>query len=337
MAKKIQSTGDVEVPKLLIDQVIGQEKSAELIRKAAAQRRNVLLVGQPGTGKSLLARAMAEIMPLNRLSDVLVYPNEDDQNNPLVRVIRSGEGQKIMEQAKVESKAQDDNSRFLSMIIPFGWFLLSYIIWSMKLISDIIFAATMILGGFIMVGVIVGSQMRVKVGVITPKLLVNNAGKKTAPFFDGTGARAGSLLGDVRHDPLQSFSPVNKFTIISNGSEKIISFEDLWNKISSKYPELVEKHEKGYEAIVVPRTEEVYTYGIKDGNVIKTRIYSMNKRPYDGEVVELSAGASKITLTPEHKVVVTAKESKEAGKLAVSKDKLVKIPKVSEVVTLSKQ
>ena len=41
---KLSSTKDVTVPKLLVDQIIGQEKAAELIRKAAIQKRNVLLV-----------------------------------------------------------------------------------------------------------------------------------------------------------------------------------------------------------------------------------------------------------------------------------------------------
>jgi Lon-like ATP-dependent protease len=37
-----------------------------------------------------------------------------------------------------------------------------------------------------------------------PKLIVDNTGLQHAPFIDATGARAGALLGDVRHDPLQS-------------------------------------------------------------------------------------------------------------------------------------
>ncbi|MHC1587555.1 MAG: ATP-dependent protease LonB, partial [Candidatus Syntropharchaeia archaeon] len=40
--------------------------------------------------------------------------------------------------------------------------------------------------------------------ILVPKLLVSNAGKDTAPFIDATGAHAGALLGDVRHDPFQS-------------------------------------------------------------------------------------------------------------------------------------
>ncbi|MFB6196919.1 MAG: ATP-dependent protease LonB, partial [Halobacteriaceae archaeon] len=39
---------------------------------------------------------------------------------------------------------------------------------------------------------------------MVPKLLINNADSQTAPFEDATGAHAGALLGDVRHDPFQS-------------------------------------------------------------------------------------------------------------------------------------
>ena len=50
----IKSSKDIEVPPLLIDQVIGHEESIETIKKAAKQRRNVLLIGDPGVGKSML-------------------------------------------------------------------------------------------------------------------------------------------------------------------------------------------------------------------------------------------------------------------------------------------
>jgi len=201
---RLASTKEVPVPKLLLEQIVGQERSVELIRKAAIQRRNVLLVGLPGTGKSMLAKAMSEIMPVQRLVDILIFPNDDDPNNPLVKTTKSGDGMKLIEQSRFEGRAQDDNMRLISLLLPLGWFILSYVLWTLKFIPDVVYAATLILGGFLMVGFALGSQMRMKGGVVTPKLLVNNAGKKIAPFFEATGARAGALLGDVRHDPLQS-------------------------------------------------------------------------------------------------------------------------------------
>ena len=90
----IKSSQDIEVPPLLIDQVIGHEESIETIKKAAKQRRNVLLIGDPGVGKSMLAKGMAQILPHEVLQDILVYPNMEDNNHPLVRSVPAGEGKK---------------------------------------------------------------------------------------------------------------------------------------------------------------------------------------------------------------------------------------------------
>jgi Lon-like ATP-dependent protease len=40
--------------------------------------------------------------------------------------------------------------------------------------------------------------------VLAPKVLVDNTGRKTAPFVEATGAHEGALLGDVKHDPFQT-------------------------------------------------------------------------------------------------------------------------------------
>jgi len=62
----------------LIEQVIGQEHAVEVVKKAANQRRHVMMLGIPGTGKSMLAKAMAELLPKEELQDVLIYHNPDD-------------------------------------------------------------------------------------------------------------------------------------------------------------------------------------------------------------------------------------------------------------------
>ena len=90
------TTEEVKVPTLLIEQVIGQEQGVELIKVAARQRRNVLLVGEPGTGKSMLGQAMAELLPKEELEDLLAYPNHEDQNTPRIRSVPAGEGKHIV-------------------------------------------------------------------------------------------------------------------------------------------------------------------------------------------------------------------------------------------------
>jgi len=200
----VKSTAEVPVPKRVIDQVIGQEKSVELIKKAAAQKRNVLLIGQPGTGKSMLAQAMAEIMPVSKLFDILIYPNHADSNNPKVSMVKAGVGKRILQKERLEARKQADNMRLISFLLPMGAFILSFVIWNLGWIPDVVFSALLLLDGIMMLGFVLGLQMRTRETKQTPKLLIDNAGKKTAPFIEATGARAGALLGDVRHDPLQS-------------------------------------------------------------------------------------------------------------------------------------
>ena len=88
----IESTEDIAVPKMLVDQVIGQEQGVEIVRKAAEQKRHVMLIGDPGTGKSMLAKSMSELLPKEELQDVLVYHNHEDNNEPRIRVVPAGKG-----------------------------------------------------------------------------------------------------------------------------------------------------------------------------------------------------------------------------------------------------
>ena len=85
-----KDTSSITVPESLIDQVIGQDEAVEVIKKAARQRRHVMLIGSPGTGKSMLGKAMSELLPVEELQDVLVYANPEDNNTPRIRVVPAG-------------------------------------------------------------------------------------------------------------------------------------------------------------------------------------------------------------------------------------------------------
>ena len=189
----IKSSKDIEVPPLLIDQVIGHEESIETIKKAAKQRRNVLLIGDPGVGKSMLAKGMAQILPHESLQDILIYPNVEDNNHPIIRTVPAGEGKKIVRATKGSARGHEERKTLLTTLAIGGILVIGFFYGK---ILEAIIAAALIL--------FISTQIKPKNNIMAPKLLVNNEDNRFAPFMDATGAHAGALLGDVRHDPYQS-------------------------------------------------------------------------------------------------------------------------------------
>ena len=202
---KFKTTAEINVPNKIVDQVIGQNEAVNIIKKVAKQRRHLLLIGQPGVGKSLVGQALADLLPKEKLIDILAYPNPTDENIPLIKTTKKGLGNKIITRAKLQSISSFKNQNIIffilviiAMISPW-WIRKEYgdVMAAASLIGSMIFLAAFIL--FLNVG------KRIKISnTLTPKLLVDNSKTKKAPFLDGTGAHSGALLGDVLHDPLQS-------------------------------------------------------------------------------------------------------------------------------------
>ena len=84
-----------------------------------------------------------------------------------------------------------------------------------------------------------------------------------------------------------------------------------------KYGKDIITNEKGYEAIMLPPEEKVYTLGYKDEKIVVSRILSLNRQPFDGEIVDIHAEGKTLSVTPEHKVN-TVEGSKDAGKISKS-------------------
>ena len=189
----VDTSSEIEVPPRLVDQVIGQEHAVEVIKKAAIQRRHVMMIGSPGTGKSMLAKAMSELLPKEEIQDIMVYPNGEDSNNPIVRTVPAGRAKQIVAAHKTEARKKVQFRNTLLMLLLVG--IIGYSFITFQWLMGIIAAA------FVFMALRYSTP---KEEALVPKLLVSHDPSAVAPFVDATGAQAGSLLGDVRHDPFQS-------------------------------------------------------------------------------------------------------------------------------------
>jgi len=200
-----KSTAELKVSSKTVDQVLGQDEAVNIIRKASEQRRHVLLIGEPGTGKSMLGMALAELLPKEKLVDILAYQNPNDENAPMIKTLPAGKGRDIVAKSRYDAMGMTIGSNILFFILVIAAMISPW--WARSHYkSDIMFAA-LFLGSMIFVAAFVlfiklGARLPVK--ILAPKIIVDNFRKKKAPFMDATGAHAGALLGDVLHDPFQS-------------------------------------------------------------------------------------------------------------------------------------
>ncbi|MEM0449195.1 MAG: ATP-dependent protease LonB [Methanomassiliicoccales archaeon] len=195
------TTAEIKIPEKLADQVIGQDKAVEVIKKAAEQKRHVMLIGEPGTGKSMLARSMTEYLPKGELQDVIAYHNPEDPNEPKIRIVPAGKGKEIVAAQKREAMQRKQQKASMVTVIVLMVVMLTVVLWLQT--GD---------PSFILVGIVAAAviffAMRYsgqrQENYMVPKLLVSHEENDMPPFIDATGAHAGALLGDVKHDPFQS-------------------------------------------------------------------------------------------------------------------------------------
>ncbi len=87
---ELETTADILIPDDPMKRVIGQDEAVKLARVAANQRRHLLLVGPPGTGKSMIAQALSLHLP-PVTEEIRVVHNPENPERPSVEVKRRDE------------------------------------------------------------------------------------------------------------------------------------------------------------------------------------------------------------------------------------------------------
>jgi len=80
-----ETTAEIAIPDDPLKRVVGQDEAVKLARIAANQRRHFLLVGPPGTGKSMIAQALSLHLP-SVTEEIRIVHNPENPERPLVEV-----------------------------------------------------------------------------------------------------------------------------------------------------------------------------------------------------------------------------------------------------------
>jgi len=209
--QKFKTTADIKVPEILLDQVIGQEPAVKIVRKASQQKRHVMLIGDPGTGKSMVARAMTSFLSKEELEDIIAYPNNDDSTNPHIRVVPGGKAKEIIKVQRDEAKKKKEQQSSMIISIALMILFLAGAAAFYPLFMDPpgeVHLEYLILGAIaaFMIFLIFSRGALTQRNTLqnVPKILVAHNKTDLPPFIEATAAHSGALLGDVRHDPFQS-------------------------------------------------------------------------------------------------------------------------------------
>ncbi|MFA0832665.1 MAG: ATP-binding protein [Methanobacterium formicicum] len=83
--RDIESTADIQIPQDPMERVIGHDDIIKFVKIAAKQRRNLLLVGPPGIGKSLIAQAIS-VHLAEPQEEITVVHNPERPERPFVEI-----------------------------------------------------------------------------------------------------------------------------------------------------------------------------------------------------------------------------------------------------------
>ena len=264
----LEDTSTVKLPDDPIEKIIFQDNAKKAIRKIAQNKGHMLMVGKPGTGKSLLAGMFKHVLDksmgdyIRPKDSIAAYPGKD--NNHVRFAYAKPEKletfiAKIREEIEVAKNSVEEFSLAdqISTVKKVRNYLLAAAV--LSIIAGIFFPAAFVITGFAGIGTIFmfmqennhkvqekiqresqsSKSMNVKhISDMVPEILYD-PGKETNLMVNVSEPNSKNMKGGFRHDPYQSGNlqtPIHKRAYLgAHAKAPIIYIDELKTLIKTRY------------------------------------------------------------------------------------------------------
>lgn len=104
-----ESTKELQLPTDPFERIIGQEEAVRIARLISKQKRNLLLVGPPGTGKSMIAQAISSVLPAPS-QEISIVHNEEAPERPIVELRTKNQIEEQDKKSKIVGKVAEPSA-----------------------------------------------------------------------------------------------------------------------------------------------------------------------------------------------------------------------------------
>ena len=216
----ISSTKDIKIPKNKFDQMIESDDVKDKLMKAAFLKKNVLLIGNPGTGKSFMAESMSEILQKQDLEDIICANNSKDFTKPVIRSFPAGKGEEVfkktymmrIEEVKTRNKP-NFYAAFIILVLGIIFAIYLFTVVFLQLGAIIIFLITIIVAALVYKYSNMGkSNAKDRTLDVIPAILISHNPTDKTPFIKATGSTYEDLFGYINNSPIYEIlkSPSNQ-------------------------------------------------------------------------------------------------------------------------------